>query len=88
MNVRKTKDLIVDFRAKPDMIPDLLIDRTKVERVEEYKYLGMIVDSKLSFDANTQAIYKKKCQLRLYCLQKLRSISVRVGIFLEIFIVV
>ena len=75
MNVRKTKELIVDFRAKPDAIPDLFIDGTKVERVDEYKYLGTIVDSKLSFDANTHAIHKK-CQTRLYCLQKLRSIGV------------
>ena len=40
LNVRKTKDLIVDFRAKPDMFPELLIDGTKVEQVGKYKYNG------------------------------------------------
>ena len=67
--------MIVDFRTRSDAVPDLFIDGVKVERVNEYKYLGTIVDSKLSFNANTQNIHKK-CQTRLYCLQKLRSIGV------------
>ena len=76
LNVRKTKEMVVDFRAgRHDAVPDLSIDGEKVERVDEYKYLGTILDNKLSFNANTQAIHKK-CQSRLYCLQKLRSIGV------------
>ena len=79
LNVKKTKEMIVDFRTKPDTVPDLFIDGVKVERVSEYKYLGTILDNKLSFNANTQNIHKK-CQSRLYCLQKLRSIGVNANI--------
>jgi len=71
--------MIVDFRRKPNNIPDLFINGEKVERVNEYKYLGTIVDNKLTFNSNTQAIHKK-CQSRLYCLQKLRSLHVRQSI--------
>ena len=57
----------------------LIIDGMKVERVEEYKHLGMIVDNKLTFSTNTQAIHKK-CQSRIYFLQKLRSLNVNAWI--------
>jgi hypothetical protein len=75
LNVKKTKELVVDFRKNPPLIPDLYIDGTKVERVQEYKYLGTVIDNKLNFNANTQAVHKK-CQSRLFCLQKLRALKV------------
>jgi hypothetical protein len=75
LNVKKTKEMVIDFRRNPDSVPVLFIDGTKVERVGEYKYLGTIIDSKLTFTPNTNAIHKK-CQPRLYCLQKLRSLNV------------
>ena len=79
LNVKKTKEMIVDFRRGPCAIPDLFINGVKVERVNEYKYLGTILDSKLTFDTNTQSIHKK-CQTRLFCLQKLRSLGVNESI--------
>ena len=75
LNVKKTKEMIIDFRRNPSKISDLFIDDSKVERVDEYKYLGTVLDSKLSFNSNTDAIHKK-CQSRMYCLQKLRSLGV------------
>jgi hypothetical protein len=75
LNVDKTKELIIDFRKKPTVIDDLVIDGKKVERVSEYKYLGTTIDNKLNFETNTNIIHKK-CQSRVYCLQKLRSLNV------------
>ena len=71
--------MIVDFRRGPCAIPDLCINGVKVERVNEYKYLGTILDSKLTFDTNTQSIHKR-CQSRLFCLKKLRSLGVNESI--------
>jgi hypothetical protein len=70
------------------VIEDLVIDGKKVERVSEYKYLGTVIDRKLNFDANTNSIHKK-CQSRVYCLQKLRSLNVNqqvLGNFYKCFI--
>jgi hypothetical protein len=75
LNVKKTKEMLIDFRKNPAPIPDLLIDGVKVERVDEYRYLGTVLDSSLNFTANTNLI-NKKCQSRIYCLQKLRSLQV------------
>ena len=42
LNVKKTKEMLIDFRKAPTVIPDLLTDGVKVERVTEYKYLGTV----------------------------------------------
>ena len=39
LNVKKTKEMLTDFRKTPSDIPDLFIDGVKVERVTEYKHL-------------------------------------------------
>ena len=75
LNVEKTKEMLIDFRKQSSAVPDLLIDGKRVERVPEYKYLGTILDEKLNFTANTNYI-NKKCQSRIYCLQKLRNLHI------------
>ena len=67
-NVSKTKELVIDFRQKPSCLPDLVIKDEKVERVNQHKYLGAVLDSKLNFDQNT-ALIQKKCHSRMYLLQ-------------------
>ena len=75
LNVLKTKEMVIDFRTNPLPVTDLVIDGEKVERVCEYKYLGTIVDDKLNFKKNVDAVHKK-CQPRIFCLQKLRNLGI------------
>ena len=56
-------------------MPELIIDDVAVERVAEYRYLGTVLDNNLTFDRNVDTIHKK-CESRIYCLQKLRNIGV------------
>ena len=49
MNVKKTKEMLTDFRKAPTVISRIFIDGVKVERVTEYKYLGTVLENKLSF---------------------------------------
>ena len=58
---------------------DLFIDGVKVERVSEYRYLGAVLDNKLNFNKNTDFIHKR-CQPRIFCLQKLRSLNVNAAV--------
>ena len=67
--------MVVDFRKNPPPVPELIIDDVAVERVAEYRYLGTVLDNNLTFDRNVDIIHKK-CQSRIYCLQKLRNIGV------------
>ena len=75
LNVSKTKELVIAFRQKPASLSDLVMKGKKVERVSQYKYLGTVLESKLNFDQNAVLI-QKKCQSRIYLLQKLRNLNV------------
>ena len=50
LNVKKTKQMLIDFRKAPTVITDLFNDDVKVERVTEYKYLGIVLDNKPNFN--------------------------------------
>lgn len=75
LNTKKTKEMLIEFINRPVITPDFCIDGVQVERVDEYKYLGTVIDQRLNFNANTESVHKK-CQPRVYCLQKLRSLDV------------
>ncbi len=75
LNVTKTKDMIIDFRKKQPVTAQTLVKGTAVETVSQYKYLGTILDDKLSFKSNSDAICRKVNQ-RLFYLRKLRSFNV------------
>ena len=75
LNVAKTEEMVVDFRKNLPPVPDLIIDDVVVERVDEYRYLGTVLDNNLTFDSNVDSIHKK-CQSCIYCLQKLRNTGV------------
>ena len=57
----------------------IFTDGVKVERVTEYKYVGTVLDSKVNFNKNTDFIHKR-CQPRIFCLQKLRSLDVSAAV--------
>ena len=75
LNVTKTKEMVIDFR-KQTKVPDLIVIKEKdVDRVEIFKYLGIVLDNKLTWKQNTDSIVKKT-KPRLYCLRKLRTFNV------------
>ena len=51
--------MLIDFRRAPTVIPDPFIDGAKVERVAEYKYLGIVLNNKKHFNKNTDIIHKR-----------------------------
>ena len=68
LSVLKTKEMLIDFRKNPPSVPYVEIDDKIVERVENYKYLGTVIDSSLAFNKNVDAMHRK-CQLRLLLAQ-------------------
>ncbi|KAJ8047183.1 hypothetical protein HOLleu_06114 [Holothuria leucospilota] len=68
--------MIIDFRTKHKVIPEpVLINDSIVERVTEYKYLGVVIDNDLKWHEHV-AYVEKRLKPRLYCLRKLNSFSV------------
>jgi hypothetical protein len=65
LNINKTKELILDFRKKqrehaPIHAP---IDRTAVEKVESFKFLGVHITDDLKLSTHTDSVVKKAQQL-------------------------
>lgn len=50
----KTKDMCFNFRQKDCNPNKTNIDRQCIEIVQQYKYLGTIIDNKLSFNCNVK----------------------------------
>ena len=74
LNVKKTKEMVFDFSKSPHVCPPVIINDEVVEVVNEYKYLGTIIDDKLTGETNVARICKKANQ-RMYFLRKLRDIN-------------
>ena len=75
LNVKKTKEMIIDFRSKKNKLDPVCINGQEVETVDEYKYLGTIIDNKLSWKPNSHHVHTK-AQQRLFYLRKLRAFNV------------
>ena len=75
LNVTKAKEMFIDFNKHGGCRTATTIHGQPVEVVQEYKYLGTVMDDKLRFDSNTEVILKK-CQQRQYFLRKLYSFGV------------
>ena len=49
LNVSKTKEMCIDFRRNRTVISPIVINGEPVEQVDSFKYIGVMLDEKLSF---------------------------------------
>ena len=75
LNIKKTKEMIIDFREIKQPLSPLFINGEEVERVETYKYLGVTIDDRLSWN-NHLDILTKKLNSRMYFLRRLKSFNI------------
>ena len=76
LNVGKTKEMVVGFKRDRTDVAPLAIGGQTVERVQEYRYLGTVIDDKFTFNKSTAIIHLKKCRQRMVILYQLRSLMV------------
>ena len=67
LNVLKPKEMLIDFQKNPPPVPYLEIDGKIVERVDEYKYLGAVIDNSLAFNKNVDVIHRNANQDHTAC---------------------
>ena len=75
LNVKKTKEMIVDFRRTHCDHEPLVINNVAVDVVESYKYLGTMIDDKFTFNQHAENVFKKS-NSRMYCLRQLKKLDV------------
>ena len=63
LNIDKTNFMVFRPKHKNDVIPDILINDSKINEVYKAKFLGVIIDSKLSWNEHVKFVIKKvsKC---------------------------
>ena len=84
MNVKKTKEVIIDFRRKPTEMAPMLIHGSEVEIVESFKFLGTTISNDLKWSINVDIIVKK-AQQRLFFLRLLRRFRVSQELLVEFY---
>lgn len=63
LNVSKTKEMLVDYGRKQGRIySPLNIDGSPVERVDNFKYLGVQITKDLTWTINTDTVVRKSRQ--------------------------
>ena len=75
LNVKKTKEMLIDFRKNKQELAPLTINNEEVAQVTDYKYLGITIDNKLEWQIHSSLVYKK-VNKRMFLLRKLRSFNV------------
>ena len=75
LNTDKTKEVIFDFRNKPTELKPVVINGCEIEQVSSYKYLGVIIDNKLTWEEQAKSV-NSKINKRMFFLRKLNSFHV------------
>jgi hypothetical protein len=84
LNVSKTKEMIIDYRVDPPTPDAAMIKDSSVDRVETYKYLGVVIDNKLNWHAHIDNLIKK-LNSKMFCLRKLNSFNVSPAILVTFY---
>ena len=75
INTDKTKVVLFNTARKYDFMPQLTIDGTSLlEVVEEFRLLGLVLKSNLSWQANTDQMCQKGFA-RLWMLRRLKKLG-------------
>ena len=74
LNVKKTKYMIIGNKAAVNRVGDQLVQIAgeTIDRVKEFKYLGLWLDETLTFDCHVNKVYNKVCQ-KLGAIRKVRN---------------
>ena len=83
LNVTKTKEMVLGSHrhSPPDPVS---LNNHAVEIVDNFKYLGLTLDDRLSFKSHVVAT-QKKCQQRLYILRRLASFNLQPKLLLNLY---
>lgn len=68
INTQKTKFIVFQNKNKEVIHPNLFINKTKIEEVDQEKYLGVLIDKNLNFSPHIE-----KIKTKLSCLTKVLS---------------
>ena len=84
LNVKKTKEIVIDMRKNKIVHEPLVINNQEVELIDSFKFLGTTISSTLSWEEHC-ALTHRKAQQRLYFLRQLKKFRARQAILLQFY---
>ena len=84
LNLSKTKLMLFNNSKKYDFIPNIKLEETQVETVDEIKLLGVVLSSDLKWASNTNSITKRAYK-RLWMLNRLKNLGATDGDLTEVY---
>ena len=78
LNLKKCKEMVIDFRKNKSVISPLEVNGHVFERVKSYKILGMWIDDDLKGKTNVKYLVKKASK-RLFVLKILSNYNAPMG---------
>ena len=83
-NLEKTKLMLFNPCVSKDFMPEISINNTRLDVVEQSKLLGVIISSDLKWEANTQYI-ARKCNSRIWTIRRLKKMGASRGDLVDIY---
>jgi hypothetical protein len=74
LNLSKTKLVLFNPCISKDFMPEMKVDDTRIDLVEQVKLLGVIISSDLTWTANTQYIVDR-CNSKTWILRRLKKLG-------------
>ena len=74
INKQKSKVMLFNPSKKFDLNPQLSLDNSTLSLVENYQLLGVIIQSNMKWDMNTNYICGKACD-RIYMIRRLKALG-------------
>lgn len=71
--------MVIDYRKSKKVPSVVTINGSIVERVDRYKYLGVVIDNRLSWHEHVEALLKNLSS-RMYCMRIMKKFNVNKNI--------
>jgi hypothetical protein len=72
LNTAKTKEIIFSNCRDSRSRNPIIVNGSEIEQVNQFKYLGVMLDSKITFQAHVNSIYRKMNQ-KMYFIRRLNQ---------------
>ena len=84
LNLDKTKLMLFNTCTSRDFMPEIVVNNTRLDLVEQSKLLGVIITSDLKWEANTNYIVKK-CNSKVWTIRRLKKLGASMEDLLDIY---
>ena len=84
LNSAKTKLMLFNPCRTKDFMPEIEIDKTRLDLVEQTKLLGVVLTSNLSWEENTQYI-SERCNSKIWMLKRPKNLGANQDDLLDVF---